>query len=534
MNYPNLQLWYSNAWNNLSDIEIRSMTQTEINQKPATLEISYDLNSGLNFEKGDRIAVGVQISEDDTDGTLLFTGKVSDKSTSSNQTVSIQVSNLIDDLERLTFETSTILGSDKYSPSHLTLFRDENADPITIGEQIKQALDYAISQGILVSYNQEELDALDIYMPAAEAIDLTIAEVIKKSLAYRPDIITAVQYSGNPGDPQLLRFAPRDLLESETISATESKIPLNIKARYDLQIDGVVLYYYWLDKDADGVETYRNQTDTSGITSGPNILKQTIPMLGTQLENSSEISLINFPDTSKTSYTWYYDDSLASFQWYFWRDMAVELGYTGLPESMTIDNTSPIQPEVKNIVISEQKTSVNYIVLPSRNPGFWAMKALSGRPFYGSCDLCVDIGTLGKNSTYVPIVIPETAGFFVIDSDANPVSINIFSTPDEIPEDLASQLFSILNPLQYDGTIIHPDDLKTPSGICSILRKLNIADLSDDLTTMNALIQSCAMDYFSGIKTRKFGPADHLEPKDFIALSRTNRSRNFSLIFPYA
>ena len=93
-----------------------------------------------------------------------------------------------------------------------------------------------------------------------------------------------------------------------------------------------------------------------------------------------------------------------------------------------------------------------------------------------------------------------------------------------MPADLAEQLYNILSPLQYDGQVVCYADLTTPNRICSILRKLNIAGAEAELETMAAIVQQSGIDLLNNRRTDKFGVASHLEPKDFIALCRANKT----------
>ena len=122
------------------------------------------------------------------------------------------------------------------------------------------------------------------------------------------------------------------------------------------------------------------------------------------------------------------------------------------------------------------------------------------------------------------ITVDESDGYLIVDAVESPMPVHLFSVPDSVPEGLAEQLYNILSPLQYDGTVVRYDDLTTPNGICSILRRLNIAGSENDLETMAAIIQQCSFNYMADQQTIRFGPPDHLEPQDFIALCRANKS----------
>lgn len=519
--YPQLQIHYNAAWKIVGEIGMKSLTQDETNLKPGTLSMSFELSNDPGLGKNDPVALRILENSDDT-GTVLFVGNVTDRSNDNQRTITIKCSNVIYDLENLVYETSTALGSDKYSPSHLTLFRDANVNPITAGNQIKLALDYALTQGVNINYVSADLDALDINMAATEAIDLTIAEVIDKSLAYRSDIIVAVEYT-NPGDPQTIRFISRDKLSQTNLSISKNTTAFSAKARYDLQIDGVVLYYYWQDKDYDGTTSYYNQTDSAGQISGINVLKQTVQLQG---EDKTQIfELPTYPLRDGTE-----DDSVV---WAFW--MAA-LRLTGVYTAAASVFQPAVDDDYYHSTGGDHIIAIDYYDSLSSdvkadigtlyNPECHAAKVYYNKSEYENVSYFNNV-YLQDHKPNNPYAVWLPCYSFILNKD---IEFGLIDR-DVIPEYLAQQLYDVLNPLQYDGNIVRLDDLRTPANICSILRKLNIADASDDLKTMNALVQKCRLNYLTRQQSLTFGPPDHLEPQDFISLTRQNRSRDFSIIF---
>jgi len=378
-------------------------------------------------------------------------------------------------------------------------------------------------------------------MPGTEAIDLTIQEVIKKALAYRPDIIVAVDYAA-PGQPQPLRFVPRDSLAAETLSIAEPTISFNHNARYDLQVDGVVLYYYWLDRDEEDAVTYGNEDDKHGSIAGVNVLKQTVPIAGDDASRTFALTTTALIDgdyaaEGPPSSGWV--DA-----WHFWKWAFVNTGtYTGGFGGIFWWGYNGGEP-VRNG--SYDPAGGTHIIPIS----YYNSLSLAVRNAIGTvhdpdchCDRFYTAHTYGTANNpdywFADVHLSSVEPSSGVWLPCYAITPNAENSYGQIPGDiisagLAEKLYDILNPLQYDGNIVRIDDLKTPAGICSLLRKLNIADTSDDLTTMNALVQRCSFNYFTGRQTIKFGPADHLEPKDFAALTRQNRGRDFSLIFPYS
>lgn len=518
--YPLSEIYLIDTWMTVEDSLAASLNQSEANLKAGTLTMGWALDFVPDLGKDDAVALRVKQNSGDA-GTVIFSGKISSRQGPPALTVTYTATNVIGELSRLPM----VVGGE----TRFNLFRDDTGAVLNIGEQIAAALDYAAAQGIDVTYDQDEIDALDLDMPATEVSDITVYEIIKKALTYSPGIIVAVEYTA-PGTDDIIRFVEQADLTTTTYNISECKPGSSASALYDRQVEGVVLTYKWTDIDENGDETEDSATDSYGTIVGVNVLRQDIELLGTQFSSSVSIPLHRFtPYTNQTSWSWNSDGQIPTCSaWEFWRGIAL----TGLATIWNIppcwrDDFVPLVPEIKNIVWPElySTSPANWVIYPADIPSdAWVIDVLANtynsRPFVGECEMLLD-----RYNNYWPLIdITEANGHVIVDADESPIVLNSFSVPDDLPTGLAEQLYNILNPLQYDGQIIRYDDLTTPSGICSILRRLNIAGSENDLETMASIVQQCTMDHKSGLQRNKIGVPSHLEPQDFIALCRANRN----------
>jgi hypothetical protein len=513
MSYPLLELYLIDTWSAVADLNLTGLTQSEAHLKKGTLDLRWDLDDVPNLGKDD--AVALRVKQDSADaGTVIFSGKIATRQLSGS-TVNYTADNVLAELARIQM---VVAGETRFN-----LFRAADGSVITIGQQIAAALDYAAAQGIDITYNQTEIDALDLNMPATEVSDITVYEVIKRCLTYKSEIKVAVEYTA-PGTADTLRLVDQADLSTLTYNAAEIEAS-TANALYDRQVEGVVLTYRWTDYDADGVSTVGSASDTHGAVSGGSVLRQNIVLAG---DDASRM----FPLTIKPQFNgsegwidvyhfwkWAFNNTRPELvEQYPWGDI-YQSGdqYPIRGDTYSYSGGTHIMPAVEyNGLDSVTKTEIGGVY----DLNCWADRVyiahMTGNDsWYGNCHI-----------SPVPMDNPPSVYFHLPCYGVTPNAENSygFITGDDVPAGLAEQLYNILSPLQYDGQVLRYEDLTTPTGICSILRRLNIAGSENDLETMAAIIQQCRMDHLSGRQTIKFGPASHLEPQDFIALCRANRS----------
>lgn len=508
MLYPLTELYLIDTWVVFDNRNMVALGQSEKHLKAGSLSLVWDIDEVPNLSKND--AVAIRVKQDAADaGTIVFCGKITNRKNINDFNINYTASNILHDLQHLPM---VVDGETKF-----TLFRDSQDSPITVGEQIAAALDYAIAQGVAVTYDQDELDALDLDMPATDVSNITVYDVIKKALVYCPNIIVAVEYAA-PGSDQTLRFTEQSDLPSVTYDSSNEVGTFNADALYDRQVEGVVLTYEWPDEKI---------TDSYGATTGVNVLRQNIPM---QAPSSATFTALKIhtgaPDQAQWSF-WAKANAIAGgysgpYSWdvqYDWDDLVIGAQYNNAGGTHIIlkDTYDGLDSLIKEEIgmVWDAKCSISQIFF----------QRLSGTSTHWTGQLTSIEPESGYWWPYYAFTPPSIAT--LVDQGAGggvdveyEVSMTVIADPD--PTGLAEQLYNILSPLQYDGQVVRYDDLTTANGICSILRRLNIAGAENDLETMASIIQQCSFDYMTDLQTIKFGVADHLEPQDFMALLRAN------------
>lgn len=493
--YPLLEIYLTNKWMPVDPEEILSLNQSEAHLKTGTLDIVWDLSNAPALGKDDPVAVRIKKNQEDS-GTVIFSGKITGREFD-GITVTYTASNILNDLQRVLM----VVGG----KTEFNLFRNEINDAITIGQQISAAIDYAAGQGIAVSYDQSEINSLNLYLPSTQVSEITVYEIIKKALIYRSDIMVAVEYAA-PGSASKIRFVNQADLPVMTLLIGTDVATYSAKALYDRQISGVEIKYEWTDTAQNGTETKNSSVDSYGILSGLNVLRQKVPLIGTDLRTGIDLN-----DHVRVTTA---DDPLAD-RWYFWEWLFKALinEPTRIPESPYVTGDS------YEITDQYAETPGSHVILISY---YNSLTDLQKERIVIRSKIKAQISMwkwVGGGNSYTT----NSSNLYGFDPNPGPGGLYGVVPPDEIPVGLAQQLFEILSPIQYSGQVISYRELTTPSGICSILRRLNIAGAEDDLETMSAIIQQCKFDYIRNISTDIFGPATHLEPQDFIALCRANK-----------
>ena len=509
--YPLLEIYLIDTWTTVEAANIGSLNQSEANLKTGTLTLGWDLAYVPDLGKDDAVAVRVKQDASDA-GTIIFSGKITARA-DNGTAVTYTASNVINKLQRLLY----VLNSE----TRFDLFRDADGDVLNIGEQIKAALDYAAAQGIDITYIQTEIDALSLDMPATEVSDITVYEIIKKALTYRPDITVAVQYAA-PGSDSTLRLVDQSDLTAATLTIGTDIQTYTAKALYDHQIEGVALNYSWTDIDDDGVETGDSAIDSHGTITGVNVLRQKIELVGDRPGVEYTELSIEIPTAASTY----------EAKWNFWRKAYTvyvgydgEFGWTSPPDyddmarGDTYNSGGGTHLILKNF-FDTQNAYVQAAIKPVFDPDCYCAQFFIKYYSGGS-----GVGSMWQDDEIISSTDPG-AGSWLKYYAFTPNATGVYgSVPgDVVPTDLAEQLYNILSPLQYDGTVVCHSALTTPASICSILRRLNIAGADTDYETMAAIVQQCGVDLLNLRRTDKFGVATHLQPQDFITLCRANKT----------
>ena len=148
------------------------------------------------------------------------------------------------ELERPNYEQPWIqIDSETYeNKTHVVLGKSFEATEISVGEELKNILDFAISLGVSISYVQTELDALDTIPPYDDRTDIKCSEAIIYMLRWYPDCQTWIDYSAAT---PVLHFTRRDDATVLQYDCSDGSIgeSLNIVALNENVYSGVMINY---------------------------------------------------------------------------------------------------------------------------------------------------------------------------------------------------------------------------------------------------------------------------------------------------
>ncbi len=514
-----MYLYIKNAWKPLADLKLLSLNQQLTNLKPGTLSFSIEADSALVIGKYDVVALHTSIPAPGEQ--ILFCGKITSQRLVGKTIIEYQAEDVLFDLEHIIYQ---VIGGDNLSTTRVFLFRNTASDPISSGYQIELAIGCAAVNGIAIDTNADDIENLDLFLPAKEVSEYTVFEVLKSALVYNRDISCFSEYY-QPGEDTIIRFLSRENMTDFTIYDGIKSVEAS--ARFDLQVEGVIIKYLWTDTDVDGVETPGSEEDSFGVVTGINVLRQTVPLVGSKEVTTASYTLDLIYDRRLAhSVGWNNSagqpEAEAAYNFYLTLGASMGLyppGVTQYPTTLLVDSwpyktTSPD----------------NYLFSPAEVADIppWVLSQIDAQPFYGKATF---YAWNGSSWIQWKVSCPYSAGYMAINNGLNREYTTTETFPaDPIPAALAEQLYNMLNPMQYDGQIIRYCDLLTVDGVTNALRRLNIGGYGDEILTMRAIIQSLSFDYMSQIQSIRFGTPEHLEPADFIALCRINRQADYSVL----
>lgn len=215
------------------------------------------------------------------DGTCVFAGVVRELPAAGNASQQGQryiVGNKWDDFEAWIYEqtihvqNSDFTGLDTEDTTHVVLCQDSSGTKITTDAQIAALLTFASASG--------SASFTGVTPPFEEAKDQTIAACIRRMAAWTPDLGSYVDYSAGTSGFEFVRRGSMGLVTVD-LTAGDQLASWEINRLDRLLPKGIVLKYQTQEVNpGDGKTYYRYATDESGTTTGPYVIRATIPIAG--------------------------------------------------------------------------------------------------------------------------------------------------------------------------------------------------------------------------------------------------------------
>lgn len=369
------------------------------------------------------------------------------------------------------------------SKSHLLLGLDAVGNRLDTGEQIQEALDYAIATGRPIQYSAASLPALNV--PLYEAREITVAEVIRMMLRWSPDAATWWDYTTSPPTLHIKRRADLDTVQHAlAVPAHE----VEIIARKDLQAPAVVIQY-----------EITNQVDGQAYVS---VSVDKFPLTATGQEARAVILTVNLQGFSaaiaKADILTQAIDTASGAWW--------EAKLPWLSEA-EMDSWS-----ISGIV--RQSALPNELIegqIPPWMSAVWARETITATVSFTKVD-----GTTGTRPVSVNLVATDaTTGKYT--------NLTLVEGGEPVPVGLAEAFHSAVNVLQYEGRL--PIEEEEVSSQIRVGHLLNLTGGRAEWATMGALVWQVEEDVDTGLTTVHFGPTAHLGIPDLLELLRVDRNR---------
>jgi hypothetical protein len=239
-------------------------------------------------------------------GAPYFTGKVKSRPAwgrASGEGQIIRIADAWQDLEDTVYMEPWAIGTGTTDYPMAVLGVDSSGDAISSGEQIEEAISYAISAGVDL-----QLGTVPAGLPLwpSEVRNVSCAEVIRLSLRFHPDWVPWIDHSTTP---PTFNVTPRASLDVRTLdlSGAGDVESFSIQRRDDLKPESVRIVYANATI-IDGV-TYRDHVidkwPAAGPNEGPRVLSSVIELAGGQMQfQKSRIQTRTLPTDQASAKTW--------------------------------------------------------------------------------------------------------------------------------------------------------------------------------------------------------------------------------------
>jgi len=418
---------------------------------------------------------------------MLFSGKISSVSRSHSAgriDDEYVAKDVWDELERTVYMVFWS-NENAFNRSHLTLFRTEAGDRMSIGSQFSVVLDYAIARGIPVSYVSAEMSALSYEPPADEQVDFTIVDVIKKGLRWYPGVHTSFEYVDGGG--AVLHILPDS---SRSVVDLDARLLVDLGAtrRDDLLLKGVSLYYEVCDEELNRT-TNSISSDTAGEVWGPGVLSHTTQIDGNYLDpvvHQLTLNAIEVPDP--------WNANSLSFN-----SQLFNLG------------------DIDLITYWSRGTAYRPYWVPAWN---------SSLTNYGITRQTVDVTASFRVKNGDGTYTYYTNESITISTTDSPPGLYSYTEYVEIageplPGNIASQVYDAYKNLLYQGGFTR--EFSGLSGRLRLTNGVKLFNANPAWAETTHAVQSVLRDYFNETETVQFGVPEHLGLSDYVEMLRYGR-----------
>lgn len=466
------------------------------------------------FAYGDTVILKVN-------GVILFQGKVTRRprtASGSSEGQTIEVQDAWDELERTTYQEVWLQQDGSVYLPRAVLGLDSGGLPLTTGQQISAASDYAASVGCTLATGT--VDAGFALWPQ-EVLNVTCAEVIRTSMRFHPDWTLWIDHS--PVTPTLNARAQSSLSDLSFIIGGDSSVASFVVDPVDNRVPTGIRIVYESLNSADG-QTYRSTTiDQAGpATEGPGAINVTVQLAGMKTTTQSQpVETRDLPSDASEVKAWLklkYPKltGIADEHW----------TVIGFKRELVPDGTQPepVNSNAPRVAVGDIDELPRELV--RGNIADW-MRVKVGKIQY-TFEIIPQTGI----TTAERKLLPKGKKELVVNAtDATTKvyrGIASWEAGENAPAGIASNMYNALSVTQFQGSVtLASEDVPT---FAIIGRKINLTGGEAQWETMNALVNQVVYDIERGITQISFGPPRFLAPQDWLELKRSLRNRTPSWI----
>lgn len=452
-------------------------------------------------------------------GTPYFSGKVKSRPAwgrSSGEGQIIRIADAWQDLEDTVYMEPWAIGTGSTDYPMAVLGVDSSGSAITSGEQIEEAISYAISAGVNL-----QLGAVPAGLPLwpSEVRNVSCAEVIRLSLRFHPDWVPWIDHSTTPPTFNVTARAALDV-RTLNLSGTGDVESFSIQRRDDLKPESVRIVYANATI-IDGV-TYRDHVidkwPAAGPDEGPRVLSSVIELAGGQMQfQKSRIQTRTLPTDQATAKAW------LKLKFPHLKDVPdAHMAVNGFLKELVEEaepHPDPVNPRAERMEVTDATDLPRELVRGTIED--WMRKKVgkirisaSVRPAAGAS--AASKAAIAKGCPAVTVTATNAVTKIY-------KGVTSWVAPETAPAGIAQAVYESLEAYQFEGDVtIVTDDVSATRWHGSAL---NLTGGLGEWATMKALIHQASVDIESGSVSLSFGPAPYLAAEDFLELQRLLRGR---------
>jgi hypothetical protein len=386
---------------------------------------------------------------------------------------------------------------------------------LTVAQQVKKILDYAISQGVNLAVGT--IPTGERLLPT-EVSNISCAEAVQMALKFHPDWIPWIDHSTTP---PTFNVTPIGTATGAAFSVdgTGPVIDFELTARSDLLPESVRIVYETANEiDAEVYrKVYVDKYPADGPDGGPQVLTATIPLAGMSAQvQKSRIQTRTLPTSQATAKPWL-KEKFPAIAAVADEDLFVKVWSLELVTEDDEDFPPPVSPQAERMAFTNVSQATHELVRGTMED--WMRRKVGPVRVYFelACRPSVPQALRDIVKTLPPAVI-------ITGTNATTKTfktLSHWSAAEEVPTGSAQAIYTAIHAaMPYQGSVTIAAEELPP-----VPYHGRVISLPPTWPGIACPVHSVDWDVASGTARLSFGPAPHLAPADFLEMQRILRAR---------